>query len=781
MKKCNLFLVLAFLLALPALPASAAGADEIIDDFSSYQTYADIYKAWPASNEKTNGGGSIKTIAGQDISGSQSKLLSILTAATPGGEYDPYIQSGMVNMQGDKISYFELKPMDQDITKKLVWREQVGSSAAWTNVFEAANGQIKCFDTVVNDPATGQPYSFATGEWMSVAIETSIGEADASIVYKVHINGREVATGTKAKASGAKYSDLAVRFGLGAASGKPSEMLLDNVVICSQSKINTGLVTSTPEDGAKDTKIQNNTVTVNVGGIPGKDVQLTPETITVTKEFEGEATPVTDYTVSRFPLGFSVIIGNGPLDKATKYTVAFGMMQDYKNQLLTSGGSVSFTTEDEIYVPEYMEKIVGFQDFSEFSGSEGSMDMGGGVSMTFTKNSGTVAVEDVGEPYGKTAVLGTASSVGNAGPFAAMNFDALIKGKVYMQADVKMTCTDHGLKIFTIKDPNGKWNTDVAFTSSGNIDIIDAGSKSIKTVMPYAKDTWYTILEVIDLEAKTFDLYINGQLTAITGQPLANPTITGIPNSRITHESSVATNGKAYIDNFKVYTLNEAPGVMATKFRNGAGLYKTGIAPTDTNQIAIKFSVPMSENKMNTENITLGKTLFNTPVSYAGSYDKAERTYYMDLSQPLQPSVNYVITFGGAVQSEADNMPLNSSKLIFPVSFETFGAKQIAFLSGDAEIKKLDASLLGQQVTAKATVVNQGTEAQNATVILAYYADGIMKKAVVKSVSVDPGDSAEIITKAVTLDQIDNIQLKAFVWNNLADKRMVAEEKVLER
>ena len=104
MKKCNLFLVLAFLLALPALPASAAGADEIIDDFSSYQTYADIYKAWPASNEKNNGGGSIKTIAGQDISGSQSKLLSILTAATPGGEYDPYIQSGMVNMQWDKIS-----------------------------------------------------------------------------------------------------------------------------------------------------------------------------------------------------------------------------------------------------------------------------------------------------------------------------------------------------------------------------------------------------------------------------------------------------------------------------------------------------------------------------------------------------------------------------------------------------------------------------------------------------------------------------------------------------
>ena len=77
-------------------------------------------------------------------------------------------------------------------------RQQVGSSAAWTNVFEAANGQIKCFDTVVNDPATGQPYSFATGEWMSVAIETSIGDADASIVYKVHINGREFATGTKA-------------------------------------------------------------------------------------------------------------------------------------------------------------------------------------------------------------------------------------------------------------------------------------------------------------------------------------------------------------------------------------------------------------------------------------------------------------------------------------------------------------------------------------------------------------------------------------------------------
>jgi len=120
-------------------------------------------------------------------------------------------------------------------------------------------------------------------------------------------------------------------------------------------------------------------------------------------------------------------------------------------------------------------------------------------------------------------------------------------GRVVFEAKVMARETAGFKAIPYIYNASGSAVASVSF-QDGNIKAHIGGTATI--IQPFVPDVWYLVRVVVDTDADTFDLYIDG-VRKEHGQPLRTPA-TSV--SKLSYYMDGVNTGTLYVDNVKIYT-----------------------------------------------------------------------------------------------------------------------------------------------------------------------------------------------------------------------------------
>ncbi|GAA3406139.1 hypothetical protein ACFFNY_25565 [Paenibacillus hodogayensis] len=189
---------------------------------------------------------------------------------------------------------------------------------------------------------------------------------------------------------------------------------------------------------------------------------------------------------------------------------------------------------------------------------------------TTVTTGGAVTVENVPDATNRSARISKTSSANDA---SATRTFTPFSGTATVEARVRAEQTAGWVNALYIGSSKGSWAASIVF-NGGNIQIYN-GSVST-TVQAVTAGAWYDLKLVMDTNANTFDLYVNGSLT--NAQVGFRSPATNI--SKLTIGIGSGHTGTFYFDSIKVYKANPQNSASFT-FSGASGYYAVNVAYTE--------------------------------------------------------------------------------------------------------------------------------------------------------------------------------------------------------
>lgn len=782
MKRWLALLLSVALLGAPCLTAGAAGIAEVKEDFEGYASTEEVKNNWFFDEGVVDADRGIKTgsitleqTTGMEGLPTQAVKLTAERVEGVDSQRDVYFQKDGVDFTGEVVTSFRIRIGEDEDFRQVLWRESTSGGTSFINVINMYGQKLRCFDQDVMDPETGEQLLLERNVWHDFAIVSTQMVGSREIPYKLYINGELLAENTYTAGDQPRTFVNTVRFDHRFDNDNVSEYdtmttEFDDIFITKMSALTFDNMTSTPANGDASVAAASGTIQVDFG-TRMNTATITKDQLTLMQDFEGQTTEITDYELIPSAMGMQLIMPGGAFVEEATYTLTIGDVCDFLgNMLPAEKREISFETVGEPYVPQYLTEEIVSSDFTSFTGSPVSPI--GGV-----PNSGTITGEQVDADHGTSAKLTLSTNTTQSCPWVGMDVpggSVPNSGVVVLQADFLLTTKDHTAQIFTIKDSGGRWNTDLNFCADGSLSVMN-GNNVVKKLMDYETNTWYTVREEINLDTKTIDVYVNGELM-VSGQPLQNQGTTDVPTARVTLLNPSKTEGSIYIDNFSIGTRKEMPGIMKVKFLDSSGISRSGQAPQDTVAVQLLFSMPMKQETITAENIQLKRSAEGIAVPYSLDYDSMTNTVSLRPEEPLVMNMEYRVELAEAVQANNSVSVGSGAVKTFESAAGDFGRKHLAVLDAEGkEVQSMAALESGTEVRGSAQLENNTSEEKTAVVILAQYQGDTLVQAKTASVTLDANSSNTFETEPITVEDAEGSTLRVFVWSGDSGRQAVCE------
>lgn len=783
MKRWFALLLSVALLGAPCLTAGAAGIAEVKEDFERYKSTDEVKSNnWffdegvvDANRGIKSGSITLEPTTGMD--GVPTQVVNLTNNRVEGvsTQRDVYFQKDGVDFTGEMVTAFRMRIGEDADFRQVLCREVTSAGTSFIDIMNMYGQKLVCFKQDVMDPETGEPMLLDTGKWYDIAIVSTQTVGSLDIPYKLYINGDLIVENTYTADDKPRTFVSTIRFdhrfdNNTVSSYDTMTTEFDDILITKRSALSFDNMASTPQNGNVSVPAKDGVIQVDFGTRMDTST-ITKDQLTLTQYFEGETTEITDYELAASAYGMTLTMPDGTFAEEASYTLTIGDVYDFQGNILPGDKrEISFETVGEPYVLDYFTEELVATDFNAFTGTPVSPV--GGV-----PNQGAIAAEQIDDSRLTSCKLTLDVNSTNSCPWVGIDVPGGLvpnSGIVILQADFLLTAKDHIAQIFTIKDSGGRWNTDLNFYSNGALCLMN-GNTVVKKLMDYDINTWYTVREEINLDTKTIDVYVNGQLIA-QGENLQNQQTADVPSVRVTLVNPSSNPGSVYIDNFSVGTQKEVPGVMKVKFLDSSGILRSSQAPQDTVEVQLLFSMPMKQETLTAENIQLKRSAAGLPVPCSLDYDSDTHTVSLRPEDPLVMNMDYRVELAEAVQA-TNNVSVGSGKAaVFESAAGDFGRVHLAVLNAaDEEIASVADLTGGDAVRGQAQLQNATGSRQEAVLVFAWYQGDILKAARLVPVALETNSSETFTTDAITVNEVEGSTLRVFVWNGESGKQAVCE------
>lgn len=180
---------------------------------------------------------------------------------------------------------------------------------------------------------------------------------------------------------------------------------------------------------------------------------------------------------------------------------------------------------------------------------------------------------------------------------------AAVTPRLIFEVNIKTEETNIQRGLFSVKDNLGNSfmlamiDTDGVFKRGNSNFSVIPGSE----MLACQPGKWYHIMAVLDLEHKTYDFYIDG-VRQFAGQAITGMAGDQIQYFRLEHVDRFrtsgqthSTGGKTYIDDLKVYALEQQP----------VDLQAYASLDTEKQQVVLTWNAPLQKETVTADNLTL--------------------------------------------------------------------------------------------------------------------------------------------------------------------------------
>ena len=295
-------------------------------------------------------------------------------------------------------------------------------------------------------------------------------------------------------------------------------------------------------------------------------------------------------------------------------------------------------------------------------------------------------------------------------------------------------------------------------------------------------DTWYAVDVYYDLSNRTIKYYIDGNKV---GETALNPsaggtTIDSLVKFRMTmHEWTTGGGpyyGKAnyYFKNAKI-TCNgtEMNGISSVQYSTDGISYSPAVDKVDCETKYVKIDFVSAMEASTLDNIKLMKG--ETAVGSTGAASNDNKTYTLTLTEKLATNTEYTLnipttvkTAGGNSLARAYAGKITTTAGVFRVDLLDIQKSGISVTEGDVAAN--------DTINAIVKITNTEGRTGEAYLCICVYNDKVLKQ--LKFERIDLAKESEK-SVPITVQSIDKIKIKAFLWNNFEAMKPLIPNKTV--
>ncbi|MDY5229963.1 MAG: Ig-like domain-containing protein [Eubacteriales bacterium] len=295
-------------------------------------------------------------------------------------------------------------------------------------------------------------------------------------------------------------------------------------------------------------------------------------------------------------------------------------------------------------------------------------------------------------------------------------------------------------------------------------------------------DTWYAVDVYYDLSNRTIKYYIDGNKV---GETALNPsaggtTIDSLVKFRITMHEWTSGGGtyygqaNYYFKNAKI-TCNgtEMNGISSVQYSTDGISYSPAVDKVDCETKYVKIDFVSAMEASTLDNIKLMKG--ETAVGSTGAASNDNKTYTLTLTEKLATNTEYTLnipttvkTAGGNSLARAYAGKITTTAGVFRVDLLDIQKSGISVTEGDVAAN--------DTINAIVKITNTEGRTGEAYLCICVYNDKVLKQ--LKFERIDLAKESEK-SVPITVQSIDKIKIKAFLWNNFEAMKPLIPNKTV--
>ncbi|MDD6916679.1 MAG: Ig-like domain-containing protein [Eubacteriales bacterium] len=236
--------------------------------------------------------------------------------------------------------------------------------------------------------------------------------------------------------------------------------------------------------------------------------------------------------------------------------------------------------------------------------------------------------------------------------------------------------------------------------------------------------------------------------------------------------------GKLYtlMDNLEV--RDEAPilaGIKSVQYSTDGINYSPAVDKVDceTKYVKIDFTAAMKADTLTNINLSNG----STAVNMTGTPSNANKTYTLELTDKLAKSTNYTLNIPKSVKTEDGKSFARDYNGAITTTAGVFRVDLLDIQKDSNSVTTTNGIAAGESVNAVVKITNTEGREGEAYLCVCVYNDKVLKQ--IKFEKIDLSNETEK-SIPITVQSIDKLKIKAFLWNNFEAMKPLIKNKTVE-
>ena len=332
-----------------------------------------------------------------------------------------------------------------------------------------------------------------------------------------------------------------------------------------------------------------------------------------------------------------------------------------------------------------------------------------------------------------------------------------------------------GLMTFKKRDnETDPYEAYIAYGTGKNCDYSYTESNRVSNPSEFTKDQWYSVDTIYEPGNNKVSYYIDGEKVGETGLDNLNR----IQKVRLVinewYDSVYYGQANYYFKNAKITCSGtETSGIKSVQYSTDGVNYSPATDKVDceTKYVKIDFTRAMDESTLSNINLSDG----SSTVAAIGTPSNAGKTYTLELTDKLATRKDYTLnipttvkTAGGNSLARAYAGKITTTAGVFRVDLLDIQKSGISVTEGDVAAN--------DTINAIVKITNTEGRTGEAYLCICVYNDKVLKQ--LKFERIDLAKESEK-SVPITVQSIDKIKIKAFLWNNFEAMKPLIPNKTV--